>query len=235
MEAPICRNGGSSANTMAGYIGYHTSRSSWSVTTIFGVVVVHLIFALGVYRISRTEYIQNLIKVSKILTVQEPVRKPVEPPEIPPPPESKPDPIPEPILEPPPVTKELPPEPVSMPEETPPAPFSGEERADLKPVDASPVAIGKPRHQHALYEDLLAGSIQAVYQQPSELPDNLEYAVLCQIEMDEEGYILAYKLVSSSGNAIFDRSAQQALSRLRQVRPPPIGMSRTVVVKFFPP
>lgn len=138
-------------------------------------------------------------------------------------------------MEPPPMVKELPPEPVPIPEETPPASSSGEERADLKPVDTTPVAIGKPRHQHALYEDLLAGSIQAVYQQPPELPDNLEYAVLCQLEMDEEGYILAYKLLTSSGNAIFDRSAQQALSRLRQVRPPPSGMSRTVVVKFFPP
>lgn len=135
------------------------------------------------------------------------------------------------------MVEELPPEPapVSPPEEAPVAPRSDGEGADLTPADTAPVSIGKPRHQNALYEDLLAGSIQAVYQQPPELPDNLEYAVLCQLEMDEEGYVLAYKLLTSSGNAIFDRSAQQALSRLRHVRPPPPGMSRTVVVKFFPP
>ena len=63
----------------------------------------------------------------------------------------------------------------------------------------------------------------------------LEYAVLCQLVLDEEGYVLSYKLLNSSGSEVFDRSAQQALSRLRQVRPPPEGMSRTVVVKFFPP
>jgi protein TonB len=59
--------------------------------------------------------------------------------------------------------------------------------------------------------------------------------VLCQLVLDEEGHVLTYQLLNSSGNAIFDRSAQQALSRLRQVRPPPEGMSRTIVVKFFPP
>jgi outer membrane biosynthesis protein TonB len=42
-------------------------------------------------------------------------------------------------------------------------------------------------------------------------------------------------LVSSSGNEAFDHSTQQALSRLRQVRPPPPGMSHTIIVKFFPP
>ncbi|MGC4098261.1 MAG: TonB family protein [Nitrospira sp.] len=221
---------------MAGYTGYHTNRNSWSAATIVGVVVAHLILAVGVYQISQTEYVQDLIKVSKLVTVKEPIREPVKPPEAPPPPpEIKPEPKPAPPLEPPPMEKELPPEPVSIPEEASPAPSSVEERRDFKAVETAPVAIGKPRHQHALYEDLLAGSIQAVYQQPPELPDSLEYAVLCQLEMDEEGYILAYKLLSSSGNAIFDRSAQQALSRLRQVRPPPPGMSRTVVVKFFPP
>lgn len=120
-------------------------------------------------------------------------------------------------------------------EEAPSAPPSVGEGSEPTPAAATPLAIGKGRSRFALYEDLLMGSIQAAYQQPPELPDTLEYAVLCQLVLDEEGHVLAYQLLNSSGSPVFDRSAQQALSRLRKVRPPPAGMSRTVVVKFFPP
>ncbi|MBX3304283.1 MAG: TonB family protein [Nitrospira sp.] len=221
---------------MPGYVGYHSSKKrSWSATTTIVVVVAHVIVLAVIYQLSRTEYIQNLIKVSKLTTVQEPVK----PPE-PPPPEETPEPEspPEPELppEPPPVVSELPPEPAPQPiQEIPPAPPSLGERADPAPVDTAPFAIGKGRSRFALYEDLLMGSIQALYRQPPELPEDLEYAVLCELVLDEDGYVLAYKLLNSSGNALFDRSAQLALSRLRHVRPPPPGMSRTVVVKFFPP
>lgn len=223
---------------MPGYTGYHANkRNSWSTATIGAVIVVHVVLAVVVYRLSQTDYIQNLIKVSKLVTVQEPVK-----PKDPPPQEKdepKPDSPPETPPELPPMVKELPPEPAPQaPVEEPspaPAPPSAGEGPDSAPVDAAPFAIGKGRGRFAGYEDMLMASIHAVYQQPPELPDTLEYAVLCQLVLDEEGHVLAYQLLNSSGNAIFDRSAQQALSRLRQVRPPPAGMSLTVVVKFFPP
>lgn len=221
---------------MSGYTGYHTNkRNSWSRTTTIVVVVVHIVFVAGAYRISQTEYIQSLIKVSKLVTVQEPVK----PPDSPPPPqkELESEALPELPPDPQPTVKELLPDPLPQTpaEEPPSAPASDGGPADPAPVNTAPFAIGKGRSRYALYEDLLMGSIQAVYQQPAELPETLEYAVLCQLELDEEGHILAYKLLNSSGNAVFDHSAQQALSRLRHVRPPPDGMSRTVVVKFFPP
>ena len=221
---------------MPGYTGYHTKKKGgWNVATIVAVVVAHLVFIAGLYQLSQTEYIQNLIKVSKLVTVQEPVKPP-----DPPPPQTKepePDKPQEPPKDRPAVLKELPPEPVpQIPMEDQPASLPSDgEVSEARPADNASFAIGKGRSQFALYEDLLMGAIQAVYKQPAELSDSLEYAVLCQLVLDEEGYVLSYKLLNSSGSEVFDRSAQQALSRLRQVRPPPEGMSRTVVVKFFPP
>ena len=221
---------------MPGYTGYHTNKkSSWSPATIATVVVVHIVFIAGLYGLSQTEYVQDLIKVSKLVTVQEPVKPPDPPPSEK---ESEPEAKPEPKPDPPPVVKELPPEPVvpqAPVEDHPPAPASVGDGADPAHVGTTPFAIGKARSRFALYEDLLMGAIQAAYKQPADLSDSLEYAVLCQLVLDDEGYILSYKLLNSSGSEAFDRSAQQALSRLRQVRPPPEGMSRTVVVKFFPP
>src|SRR5215510_13401563 len=94
---------------MPGYTGYHTNKkSSWSPTTITAVVFVHMVFIAGLYWLSQTEYVQDLIKVSKLTTVQEHVKPPDPPPsEKEPEPESKP----EPKLEPHPIVKELPPEP----------------------------------------------------------------------------------------------------------------------------
>ena len=222
---------------MPGYSGYHTNaKSSWNPATIAVVVAVHVVFGVGVYRLSQTEYIQNLIKVSKLVTVPEPVK----PPDQPPPPEKEPEPKPEPPPkpDPPPVVKELPPNPVALPapvEDTPTPPDSVGDQSEPAPVGATPFTIGKGRSKFALYEDLLMGAIQAAYRQPPELPDSLQYAVLCQVVVDEEGHVIEYQLLNSSGSAVFDRSAQQALSRVRKVRPPPEGMSRTIVVKFFPP
>jgi len=224
---------------MPGYTGFHTNaKRSWNATTIAAVVVVHVVFIASAYQLSQTEYIQNLIKVSKLVTVREPVK----PSDKPPPPEKEPEPKPEPELErkpePPAIVKEPIPDPVVQEapvEEPPPAQSSVGDQSDPAPVGAMSFAIGKGRSRFALYEDLLMGAIQSAYRQPPELPDSLEYAVLCQLVVDEQGYVLAYQLLNSSGNAVFDRSAQQALSRLRQVRPPPEGMSRTIVVKFYPP
>jgi TonB family protein len=67
------------------------------------------------------------------------------------------------------------------------------------------------------------------------LPENLRLAVLCQLLVDPEGQVLGFKLLNSSGNDIFDRSAVQALSQLKKLRPPPQEMSRVIVIKFFPP
>lgn len=103
------------------------------------------------------------------------------------------------------------------------------------PVDTTPFAIGKSRGRFAGYADLLTAAIQSKYTQPPDLPEDLEYLVLCQLMLDEQGHVLNYRLVSTSGSELFDRSAIEALSKLSQVRPPPAGMDRTVVVKFFPP
>ncbi len=221
---------------MPGYTGYHINKKSgWNVTTIAAVVVAHLVFIAGLYRLSQTEYIQNLIKVSKLVTVQEPVKPPdPPPPQTKEPEQDKPPELPK---DRPPVIKDLPPEPMPQApvEDQPVSPPSVGEASEPRPGDNTSFAIGKGRSRFALYEDLLMGAIQAVYKQPPDLSDALEYAVLCQLVLDDEGYVLSYKLLNSSGSEVFDRSAQQALSRLRQVRPPPEGMSRTVVVKFFPP
>jgi len=221
---------------MPGYTGYHTSKQSgWSVTAIATVVAVHVVLAAVVYRIAQTDYVQNLIKVSKLVTVQEPIKPKEPPPEEKE--EPKPDSPPETPPELPPVAKELPPEPAPYEpvDEPAPEPSSAGEGLDPAPVDAGPLAIGKGRGRFSGYEDMLMASIHALYQQPPELPPLLEYAVLCQLVLDEEGHVLSYELLNSSGSPVFDRSAQLALSRLRKVRPPPPGMSRTVVVKFYPP
>lgn len=221
---------------MPGYTGFHTKKNgNWSATAVAVGVIGHVLLVGVLYWVSQTPYIQSLIKVSKLTTVQEPAT-------LPDPPTSREKTLePEMPLEllpqPPPVAK--PPQPEPVQEETaqdePPGPPADAERLDSKPANTTSFAIGKGRGRFSGYEDLLTASIQAVYKQPADLPDGLDYAVLCQLLLDEDGYVLGYKLVNSSGSEAFDRSTQQALSRLRQVRPPPAGMSRTIVVKFFPP
>lgn len=85
------------------------------------------------------------------------------------------------------------------------------------------------------YADLVTSEIQKYYKQPSDLPIGIRLAVLFQLRLDEEGRLLEYKLTRSSGNPRFDESALQALSTIKQLRPPPQGMSKTLTVKFFPP
>ena len=83
-------------------------------------------------RLSQTEYVQDFIKVSKLTTVQEPVKPPDPPPsekESEPEPEVKPEPKPDP----PPLVKELAPEPVvsqAPVEDQPPALSSVRVRPD---------------------------------------------------------------------------------------------------------
>lgn len=85
------------------------------------------------------------------------------------------------------------------------------------------------------YTDIVTSEIQKYYKQPADLPGNLQLAVLFQLRLDEEGRLVEYKLMRSSGNPLFDESALQAVSNIKQLRRPPQGMSKTLTVKFFPP
>lgn len=85
------------------------------------------------------------------------------------------------------------------------------------------------------YADIVTSEIQKYYKQPSDLPGNVRLAVLLQLLLDEDGRLIEYKLMRSSGNTRFDESAIQALTQIKQLRRPPQGMSNTLTVKFFPP
>src|SRR5262249_15805030 len=151
-------------------------------------------------------------------------KEPPKPPEPPPPeekepePEKRAEPLPEPPPEPPPMVKEQPPEPAETPEMTEAVEPAGENSAETALLAPGGMfTIGKNGNKFSGYESLLTAAIQALYQPPKDIAENLEYAVLCQLVLDEEGYVLEYKLLNSSGHATFDRSAQLALSRLRKV------------------
>ena len=62
----------------------------------------------------------------------------------------------------------------------------------------------------------LTASIQAKYQQPPLLSDDLEYAVHCELVIDELGCALRYRLINSSGSLLFDQSALDALSKVAE-------------------
>ena len=209
---------------MAGYRGFEKKKSKLG-TTLLIVGVVHLGIGAGLYWVSQTDWGQNLIKVYKLNAF-----KKEEPP---PPPEQEPEPEPEP--EPPkpePKPQEAPPPPPPA-AEAPPPPTAAD--APAPAASADPFAIGKNRKPFAGYSDILTAMIQAQYHQPPSLPDDLDYAVLCELVLDEQGRVLQYRLVNSSGSLLFDQSALDALAKVTQVRPPPEGMDRTVIVKFFPP
>ena len=102
-------------------------------------------------------------------------------------------------------------------------------------MDANPFAIGKGRSRFAGYTDIVTATIQSKYQQPPSLSEDIEYAVLCELVIDEQGRVLQYRLINSSGSLLFDQSALDALAKVAEVRPPPPGMDHTIIVKFFPP
>jgi len=208
---------------MAGYRGFEKKKSKLG-TTLLIVGLVHVGIGGGLYWVSQTEWGQNLIKVYKLNAF-----KKEEPP---PPPEKEPEPEPEPEPPKPEPKQEAPPPP--PPAEAPPPPKASDAPSPPQ-MSADPFAIGKSRARFAGYTDILTAMIQAKYHQPTELPDDLEYAVLCELVLDQEGRVLQYRLLTSSGSLLFDQSAIDALSKVTQVRPPPDGMDRTVVVKFFPP
>ena len=210
---------------MSGYKGFEKKKSKLG-TTLLIVGVIHLGIGGGLYWVSQTEWGQNLIKVYKLNAFEK---------KEPPPPEKEPEPEPEPE----------PPKPEPKPQEAPPpTPPTAEAPPPQKAVDAptgppqmdaNPFAIGKSRGKFAGYTDILTATIQEKYQQPPTLSDDLEYAVMCELVLDEQGRVLQFRLLNSSGSLLFDQSALDALSKLAQVRPPPEGMDRTVIVKFFPP
>jgi protein TonB len=204
-----------------GYKGFEKKKSKLG-TTLLIVGVIHLGIGGGLYWVSQTDWGQNLIKVYKLNAF-----KKEEPP---PPPEKEPEPEPEPP-KPEPKPQEAPPPQA----EAPPPQKAADAPAGPPQMDANPFAIGKGRGKFAGYTDILTASIQSKYQQPSDLPDDLEYVVLCELILDKDGRVLQYRLLTSSGSLLFDQSALDALSKVTQVRPPPEGMDPTVTVKFFPP
>ena len=208
---------------MAGYRGFEKKKSKLGTTLVL-VGLVHLGIGAGLYWVSQTEWGQNLIKVYKLNAFKK---------EEPPPPEKEPEPEPEPEPPKPEPKQEAPPPPPPQAEAPPPPKAS--DAPGPPQMDANPFAIGKSRGRFAGYTDILTAMIQAQYHQPVDLPDDLEYAVLCELVLDQDGRVLQYRLLTSSGSLLFDQSAIDALSKVTQVRPPPEGMDRTVVVKFFPP
>src|SRR6185436_1837445 len=148
---------------MTGYKGFEEKKSKLG-TTLLIVGIIHLGIGAGLYWVSQTDWGQNLIKVYKLNAF-----KKEEPP---PPPEPEPEPEPP---KPEPKPQEAPPPPQA---EAPP-PKAADAPTGPPPVDANPFAIGKGRGRFAGYTDILTASIQAKYQQPPSLPDDLEYAVMC--------------------------------------------------------
>jgi protein TonB len=209
---------------MAGYKGFEKKKSKLG-TTLLIVGLIHLGIGAGLYWVSQTQWGQDFIKVYKLNAFKK--EEPPPPPEIEPEPEPeppKPEPKPQEAPPPPPPTAEAPPPQKAVDAPTGPP-----------PMDANPFAIGKSRGKFAGYTDILTATIQEKYQQPPTLSEDLEYAVMCELVLDEQGRVLQFRLLNSSGSLLFDQSALDALSKLAQVRPPPEGMDRTVIVKFFPP
>lgn len=211
---------------MKGYSGFQKKKSNMGLTLLI-VGVVHLAAAGGLYWLSQTQLGQELLRVYKLNMAQQKEEPPPEP-------ESPPEPEPEPQPEAPPPPKPETPPPAAV-EAPPPEPVSAANRPPPAMDTGNLFAIGKSRGKYAGYADIVTSMIQQQYQEPPDLPKGLPYAVLCQLVLDDQGHVLAYKLLTSSGNPLFDESAVKALSKVTQLRPPPEGMDKTLVVKFYPP
>jgi protein TonB len=214
---------------MPGYAGFKKKKSKMG-TTLMIVAGFHLVLAGGLVWLATTSLGQELLAYYKIniRNVKEP-----EPPK-PKPPEPEP-PKPEPP-EPTPPEPEAPPPPVEEAKSAPPPP-SAEPAAPVQlPGFGDPFASGTGgRGKYSGYIDLVTSEIQRLYKQPPDLAENISLSVILQLQVDEEGKLLSYQLVNSSGNPKFDQSALQAISELKKLRPPPSGMSKKIVVKFIPP
>lgn len=248
---------------MQGYSGFKKKKSTLG-STLTIVAVLHVVVAGGLVWLASTTVGREMLAVYKINVLNLPVPKPEPPPEAPQaePPKPKPEPKPEQKVEEK-AAPETAPE-VEAPSEQEAAPTevasieapAAEPVLDT-PIDAgpplptvtdmpasgpirlpgsgNPFAGGKAGRKFSGYTDLITSEIQKHYKQPGDLPGDLRLAVLFQLRLDEEGRLLEFKLVNSSGDARFDESALRAISNVKQLRPPPRGMSKTLTVKFFPP
>jgi len=195
-------------------------------TTLAIVAAIHLVAAAGLIWLASTQAGRELLEVYKIklAAFKEKPPEPPKPPEPEPPPPPKPEVAPEPA----------PPEPVEVAKIPEPNRIEAPKPVSL-PGFGNPFGGSGKRGRFAGYVDIVTAEIQKRYVQPPDLPDDLEYAVLCQLLVDDEGRVLSYKLINSSGSESFDRSAIKALAAVERLRPPPQDMSRTIVVKFYPP
>ncbi|HET6464765.1 MAG TPA: energy transducer TonB [Nitrospiria bacterium] len=212
---------------MPGYVGFQKKKSKVG-TTLMIVAGLHLALAGGLVWLATTSIGQELLAYYKIniRNIKEP-----EPPK-PKPPEAEP-PKPEP---PPPEPEAPPPPPVEEAKSAPPPTVESAPQAVQLPEFGNPFAGGSGKgKKFSGYIDLVTSEIQRLYKQPPDLPESLSLSVVFQLQVDDEGKLLAYRLVNSSGNPKFDQSALQAISELKKLRPPPSGMSRQIVVKFIPP
>lgn len=238
---------------MQGYSGFKKKKSKLG-STLTIVAVLHLIVAGGLVWLASTAVGREMLAIYKINVLNVPEPKPEPPVEAPkkeeapkPKTEEKP-PEPAPEVEAPPAQEaptevaalEPPSEPVMDAPIAPGPPLPSV--TDMPPSGAirlpssgDPFAGGKAGRKYSGYADLVTSEIQKNYKQPSDLPADIRLAVLFQLRLDEEGRLLEYKLVNSSGNPRFDESALQALANIKQLRRPPQGMSKTLTVKFFPP
>lgn len=209
------------------YVGFRKHKKSGIGTTLTIVAAIHLLVGGCLVWLAYTQVGQELLKVYKIKLA----RVKEKPPEPPPPPPKPEPPKPEPPKAEPKV-EAPPPPPVEAPKST------EQVKAAPPPVKlpgfGNPFATGK-KSRFSGYADLITSEIQKRYKQPPDLSGDIEYIVLCQLRVDEEGRVLTYQLVNSSGNKDFDQSALKALAAVRQLRPPPPGMSPVIVVKFYPP
>jgi len=247
-----------------GYGGFKKKKKSALGSTLMIVLAVHVIAGAGLFWLASTQKGREILAVYKInvmnlpLPKMEPKAEPPKPkaPEPPPPPEEAP--AEEAAPEPPapeigtdaPAAEEAPPTEMAAAEspasdgpmrEEPvdPGPMPSVTEIPSGPVrlpaSGNPFAGGKGGKRYSGYTAIVTSEIQKHYKQPADLPTDLRLAVLLQLRLDEEGRLIEYKLVRSSGNPLFDESAIRALSNIKHLRRPPQGMSKTLTVKFFPP
>jgi TonB family protein len=212
---------------MPGYVGFQKKKNKVG-TTLMIVAGLHLAMAGGLVWLASTSLGQELLAYYKIniRNIKEPEPPKPKPPEVEPPkPEPPPPPPPEPEA-PPPVEANV----------APPPPVESAPQAVQLPEFGNPFAgVSGKGKKFSGYIDLVTSEIQRLYKQPPDLPEDLSLSVVFQLQVDEEGKLLSYQLVNSSGNPKFDQSALQAISEIKKLRPPPSGMSGKIVVKFIPP
>jgi protein TonB len=218
---------------MQGYVALKKKKNKLGKTLTI-VAAIHLVVGGAMIWLAYSSAGRELMTVYKLT-----IRNIYEPPP-PPPPEVK-APEPEPPPPPPPAAEEpKAPEPVqeaSLPEPPaeitpPPEPSTGESTQVRLPGFGNSFGGGGKKGKFAGYADLVTVEIQRLYKQPVDLPDDSKMMVQLQILLEQDGTIVKYKVLKSSGNEKFDQSALQAVGKLQRLRPPPEGMSHTLVVKF---